>query len=116
MPTEQTPREFAEANGLYLFTEDDVAVNRSIAFKIETFEPTDSLKPTKPYKTRLKWSDGTGADQSKLLLTEPKTVIAEILQAKVEKAARVRRQSARRAAARARGGWTRFSPRRVQVK
>lgn len=82
--TEQTPRAFAEEHGLHLFVEDDVAVNRAIVFKIEMFEPTESFKPAKPYKTRLKWSDTSGADQSKLLLTPPETVIAEILSAKVE--------------------------------
>jgi hypothetical protein len=62
-----------------LFEEDDVAVNRAIAFKIETFEPTESFNPTKPYKTQLKWRDASGADQSKLLVTPPETVIGEIL-------------------------------------
>jgi hypothetical protein len=81
---EQTPREFAEAHDLHLFVEDDVAVNRSIVFKIEVFEPTENFKPAKPYRTRLKWSDRSGGDQSKLLVTPPETVIAEILKAKVE--------------------------------
>ena len=82
--TEETPAAFAEAHALHLFAEDDVAVNRAIVYKIEIFEPTESFNPTKPYKTRLKWSDASGAEQSKLLVTPPETVIAEILQAKVE--------------------------------
>jgi hypothetical protein len=93
--TEQTPRAFAEANELLLFAQDDVAVSRSIIFKIETFEPSEGFNPSKPYKTRLKWSDATGADQSKLLLTEPETVIAEILQAKVEAPAPAKRVAKR---------------------
>jgi putative SOS response-associated peptidase YedK len=44
--------------------EDSVAVNRAIHFKIETFEATESFKPTKPYQTRLKWSDLAGDEQS----------------------------------------------------
>jgi hypothetical protein len=48
-----------------LGTHPDVGVDRAIVFKIETFEPTESFKPTKPYKTRLTWSDATGGDQSK---------------------------------------------------
>jgi hypothetical protein len=67
-----------------------VAVNRAIVFKIEVFEPTESFKPTKPYKTRLKWSDAIGGDQSKLLVTSPETVIAEILKAKVDAPASVK--------------------------
>src|ERR1700755_1963805 len=82
--TEETRSAFAEAHELHLFEEDDVAVNRAIAFKIETFEPTESFNPTKPYKTRLKWSDATGADQSKLLVTAPEVVTAEILKTKAE--------------------------------
>ncbi|MDA9437017.1 hypothetical protein [Bradyrhizobium sp. CCBAU 51627] len=82
--TEQTPQEFAAEYELHLFTEDSVAVNRAIVFRVETFEPTESFKPAKPYKTRLKWRDLTGGEQSKLLLTEAETVIAEILGAKAE--------------------------------
>ncbi len=93
--TEQTPREFAEANDLLLFAEDDVAVSRSIVFKIETFEPTESFKPSKPFKTRIKWSDSAGGDQSKLLLTPAETVIAEILKAKASAAVPPKRAAKR---------------------
>jgi hypothetical protein len=82
--TEQTAEEFATAHELHLFVEDRVAVNRTIVFKIEMFEPTENFKPSKPYKTRLKWVDLAGAEQSKLLVTAPQTVIAEMLNAKVE--------------------------------
>lgn len=82
--TEQTAQEFAAEHKLHLFPEDSVAVNQAIRFKVEIFEPTENFKPTKPYKTRLKWSDLAGEEQSKLLVTAPETVIAEILQAKVE--------------------------------
>ena len=82
--TEQTPQEFATEHNLYLFEEDGVAVNRTIRFKIEVFEPTESFTPKKPYQTRLKWNDLAGDEQSKLLVTAPETVITEILQAKTE--------------------------------
>src|ERR1700761_779954 len=106
--TEQTPREFAEANELHLFTEDDVAVNRAIVFKIEVFEPSESFNPSKPYKTRLKWSDASGADQSKLLVTPPETVIAEILKAKVEAPTPAPAKRAARRPARGRKGSSRM--------
>jgi hypothetical protein len=89
--TEQTPQEFALEHELHLFAEDNVAVNRTIHFRIETFEPTENFKPAKPYQTRLKWSDLAGAEQSKLLVTAPETVIAEILQAKTEPSTRAKR-------------------------
>ena len=41
--TERTPQEFATEHELHLFTEDSVAVNRAIVFRIETFEPTEFL-------------------------------------------------------------------------
>lgn len=96
--TEQTVAAFAEENGLHLFVADNVAVSRAIVFKIEMFEPTESFKPSKPYKTRLKWSDATGADQSKLLVTEPETVIAEILKAKIQDPAPAKPAAAKRPA------------------
>jgi hypothetical protein len=96
--TEQTAQEFAAEHKLHLFPEDSVAVNQSIRFKIEIFEPTENFKPTKPYKTRLKWSDLAGEEQSKLLVTAPETVIAEILQAKVETPAAPAKRSVKRPA------------------
>jgi hypothetical protein len=91
--TEQTPEAFATEHELHLFTEDGVAVNRAIVFRVETFEPTESFNPTKLYKTRLKWRDLADAEQSKLLVTPPETVIAELLQAKVDLARTPRRPS-----------------------
>jgi hypothetical protein len=82
--TEQTPQDFAAEHHLHLFTEDDVAVSRVIHFKIEIFEPTEKFTPAKPYRTRLKWTDLAGDEQSKLLVTAPETVIAEILKARTE--------------------------------
>jgi hypothetical protein len=81
---EVAPKEFAEAHGLRMLVEDNVAVNLAIAFKVETFTPTDAFKPSKPYLTRIKWRDLDGNEQSKLLVTEPQTVLAEILGRKDE--------------------------------
>jgi hypothetical protein len=92
---EQTPQEFAAGHELHLFTEDNVAVNRTIPFKVETFQATENFKPSKPYQTRLKWRDLTGAEQSKLLVTPPETVIAEILHARTESPAAPKRPAGR---------------------
>jgi hypothetical protein len=78
--TENAPKEFADANGFHLLAEDNVAVNPSLAFRVETFEPTENFKPGKAYRTRIKWSDSSGKEQSKLLVTEPETVVAELSQ------------------------------------
>ena len=77
--TETTPQNFATAQGFHLLTEDDVAANPAIAYNVENFEPTQSFKPTKPYRTRLKWRDQKGNEQSKLLLTKPETVLTLVL-------------------------------------
>jgi hypothetical protein len=77
--TEVTPQEFAKDRGFRILTEDNVAANPAIAFSVESFEPTESFKPTKPYLTRLKWRDQEGNEQSKLLLTKPETVLALVL-------------------------------------
>jgi hypothetical protein len=62
-----------------MLDEDHIAVNPSVAFSVESFSPTDNSKPEKPYATRLKWRDLDGNEQSKLLLTQPETVIAVVL-------------------------------------
>jgi hypothetical protein len=95
--TEQTPEAFATEHELHLFAEDGVAVNRAIVFKVETFEPTENFNPTKPYQTRLKWRDLAGEEQSKLLVTPPETVIAEILTAKAELVRTAKRPAKRQA-------------------
>lgn len=77
--TEAAPQEFADAHGFRLLAEDDIAVNRGIAFRVETFAPTESFNPQKAYVTRLKWRDPDGNDHSKLLLTKPETVITLVL-------------------------------------
>jgi hypothetical protein len=81
---EQTPQAFAEEHKLHLFVEDSIAVNRDLAFRVQTFEPTESFAPNKPFKTRIKWRDQAREEQSKLLVTPPETIIAELLGVKEE--------------------------------
>ena len=78
--TENSPQEFSEANGFHLLAQDNVAVNPSLAFRVEIFTPTESFKPGKAYRTRIKWRDANGNEQSKLLVMEPETVVAELSQ------------------------------------
>jgi hypothetical protein len=76
--TEMTPREFAEAYGLRLLAEDNIAVSQTVAFRVEIFTPTETFKPERAYLTRLKWFDPDGNAHSKLLVTEPQIVIEEL--------------------------------------
>jgi hypothetical protein len=68
--TEDNPAAFAEAHALHLFKEDDVAVNRAIAYKIESFEPSGNFKPNEAFQGPVKWTYASFADQSKVLVTD----------------------------------------------
>jgi hypothetical protein len=39
--TKMTPQEFSDAHGFHLLFENSVAINLSLAFRVETFEPTE---------------------------------------------------------------------------
>lgn len=73
---EEPPQLFAETNAFRLLVIDHVAANPAIRFRVETFLPAEGFAPAKPYATRLVWRDLDGNDQSKLLLSEPETVLA----------------------------------------
>jgi hypothetical protein len=60
--TEQTPTSFAEEHAFEWLVDDQIALNRRVAFKVETFEPREGFTPAKPFKTRLKWRDPAGLD------------------------------------------------------
>jgi hypothetical protein len=69
--TEDTPDSFAETRGFRWLAGDHMAVNPSIAFRIEVFAPTEDFKTERRFATRLKWRDAIGVEQSKLLVAEP---------------------------------------------
>jgi hypothetical protein len=100
---EAAPHEFADPHGFRLLVEDNVATNPAVTFRVESFEPTEGFRPTKPYQMRLMWRDPAGKNQSKLLLTRPEAVIAvalrgESLEADTTERKRPRRPPRRRAA------------------
>jgi hypothetical protein len=73
---EFTPADFAVEHGFRVLAEDNVVANPAIAFRVESFEPSENFKPDKPYATRLKWRDRDGNERSRLLLSKPEVVIA----------------------------------------
>jgi hypothetical protein len=81
---EVTPQEFAKANGFRMLAEDSLAVNPAIIFQIETFTASDRLAPTKAYASRLKWRDADSYQYSKLLVTAPDVIIAQVMHGKDE--------------------------------
>jgi hypothetical protein len=77
---EETPQAFADANGFRMLAADKIATNPAIHFRVETFLPQEGFVPSKPFATRLLWRDLDGNDQSKLLLSEPETVLSVVVQ------------------------------------
>ena len=74
--TEETPQAFAAAHGFRMLQMDGVATNPAVRFRVESFVPAEGFAPRKEYVTRLLWRDLDGNDQSKLLLSDPETVLA----------------------------------------
>ena len=73
---EDLPQAFAEANDFNMLEADRVATNPAVHFRVETFLRAEGFTPAKAYMTRLLWRDLDGNEQSKLLLSEPETVLA----------------------------------------
>jgi len=59
---------------------DRVATNPAVHFRVESFLPVEGFTPARAYMTRLLWRDLDGNEQSKLLLSEPETVLAVTVQ------------------------------------
>jgi hypothetical protein len=72
---EESVAAFASTNRFLVLAEDKTALNPVIRFGVEVFTPAEGFNPAKPYRSRLRWRDMDGNDQSKLLLTDPETVL-----------------------------------------
>jgi hypothetical protein len=74
-------------------------IDRGTLARSITWARTVGTRPAPPTgcrtPSRLKWNDLGGDEQSKLLVTAPETVIAEILQAKIEAPAPAKRPARR---------------------
>jgi hypothetical protein len=94
--TEDAPQAFAEAHGFRMLKLDGVATNPDVRFRVENYVPGEGFKTTKPYATRLLWRDQDGSDQSKLLLSEPETVLAVVVRGRSDALADPQQDPARR--------------------
>jgi hypothetical protein len=83
--TESDPAEFAELHEFGMLSEDGIALNPAVDFQVETFTPTETFKPEKPFVTRLKWRDVVGNEHSKLLLSSAETLVAVALRGEGER-------------------------------
>ena len=82
--TEIPPQAFAETPKFRWLLQDSIGINPALFFKVEAFAATESFTPTKPYASRIKWSDCDGNEQSKLLLTAPEMFIAQVVRGEGE--------------------------------
>ena len=73
---ERPTDELAKEHAFRMLAADGVATNPAIHFGVEEFQPAENFTPSKDYLTRLSWHDLDGNSQSKLLLTNPETVLA----------------------------------------
>jgi hypothetical protein len=76
---EETPEQLGVAHRFRMVAADRVATNPTVHFQVETFEPAEHFKPTRPFLSRLSWHDQDGNTQSKLLLAPPETVLAVVV-------------------------------------
>jgi hypothetical protein len=47
--TEMSPQAFVEAHGFRLLAEEAIATNPALAFRVETFAPSEGFRPSKPF-------------------------------------------------------------------
>jgi hypothetical protein len=74
--TEEPLAVFAEKHRFGVLSDDGVATNPAVHFRVEAFEPAEEFKPSKPFRSRLLWRDQDGQMHSKLLLAPPENVLA----------------------------------------
>lgn len=76
---EEAPQAFATSHGFRMLNADRVATNPAVHFRVESFLPKEGFVPSKAFATRLLWRNLDGDEQSKLLLSEPETVLAVVV-------------------------------------
>jgi hypothetical protein len=81
---EDTPEQLAAANSFRMIIMDRTAANPAVAFRVETFEPTEAFKSDRPFQTRLSWNGPNGSSHSKLLISSPEIVLAVAIRGEVD--------------------------------
>jgi hypothetical protein len=92
--SEMTLDEFVEAHRFGRLREDNLVSNPAVSFRVETFTASKDFAPSRPFKTRLLWRDGTGGVNSRLLVSDPDVVIAAVVRVETT---RVQMRTVRRA-------------------
>ena len=75
------PISFSREHGFCWLQIDRVGLNPVVTFRVEDFLPQDGFVPSRAFASRIVWRDRDGNEQSKLLLSEPDTVL-EVLNAR----------------------------------
>lgn len=74
--TEDSLQGFAKAHGFRQIEADSVALNPAVLFHVETFEASGDFKPARPYRSRLLWRNPKGQMNSRLMLSEPSSLLS----------------------------------------
>jgi hypothetical protein len=82
--TEEALDGFVDAHGFRRLSADGVATNPAIYFRVEAYEVQDEFKTTKPYQSRLSWTDAENRRQSKLLLATPENALAVVVRGEAD--------------------------------
>jgi hypothetical protein len=77
--SEEALATFVDKHGFWRLSEDGIATNPGIYFRVEAYEPQEEFKTTKPYRCRLLWRGPEGQPVSKLLLASPEDALAVIV-------------------------------------
>jgi hypothetical protein len=75
---------FVDKHGFRRLSEDGIAANANIFFRVEAYEAQDDFKTNKPYRSRLLWRGPDGQSFSKLLLASPENALAVIVRGEAE--------------------------------
>jgi hypothetical protein len=75
---------FVDKHGFRRLSEDGIAANPNIYFRVEAYEAQEDFKTTKPYRSRLLWRGPEGQSVSKLLLASPENALAVIVRGEAD--------------------------------
>jgi hypothetical protein len=84
IPAEEPLATFVDKYGFRRLSEDGIAANGSLFFRVEAYEAQDDFKTNKPYRSRLLWRGPEGQSFSKLLLASPENALAVIVRGETD--------------------------------
>jgi hypothetical protein len=77
------PVSFSRVHGFCWLSTDQAGLNPDVSFRVQDFLPPVGFVPSRAFASRVVWRDQDGNEQSKLLLSEPNTVLEALSRAKL---------------------------------